>query len=191
LTQGLLAFVAMFLATLLGIRDVYAHTYSPPYLWYSSSATFQTYSAPTYRATIQSAAGDYDSTEMTVGHTSTNSGGFGYIQFIEGNYGAAEWTGIAEPYNWYNQPCFQNFALTGNCGTTGNSRAHYAYIRFDMADSIGTGNFSKKLPRHEAGHVFGMAHGGCAEVSVMVTRDCATQYTTLQTHDRTYINNNY
>lgn len=188
--QGVFVCVIAFALTTTLVPHVYASGMG--WLWYSTNATFQSYLAPVYRAKIQAAAADYDSTDLNVGHTSSSSGSTGYISFYEGNY-AAPWTGKAEPYNATNQICINSSGTSnGNCNTT-NKKATYGYVKIDMSDrsSLDQGANAKYVIEHEAGHIFGMGHEACVDASVMVEGNCPTRYSTLQTMDRTFLNNNY
>lgn len=185
--QGLTIFLICFTLAALSAHHTHAHAYNPPYTWYSSRATFQSYRAATFRHGITEAQQDYDwHTDLTVSYTTSNSGGFGYVQFIEGNY-YQDWIGLTDAYNQFNQSCTYL-----HCNTT-DKRAHYASVYLDLQDKNWIAyTHPGFVERHEAGHVFGMAHGTCEEPSVMKPHQyCAAYPTYLEPHDKDFINTRY
>lgn len=85
-----------------------------------------------------------------------------------------------------------NGALTGQCNTTtskANGGTIYLNINASVRDFL-DGN-AVFVMKHETGHIFGMAHGDCNEVSVMVPGGCTLYYNALQAHDKNTINSWY
>ena len=185
--QALSVFIIAFLITSIGIRIAAAHEY--PYRYYSSTAKLKD-SGTNYGAYIRDAAFAYDSTDLTVSSV-TSGGGFGYITYVQGNYGASGWIAKAIGYNQYNEPCFDaSLQWTGKCNSS-DRKVHYGTISLDLQNKEFIDNNTRYIMRHEAGHIFGMTHGPCSEVSVMVPTSCSTLYGGLQTHDKNFINANY
>lgn len=195
--QALAIFVIAFTLTVLTIRTVTATVSPIGWVWYASSATFETKYAPTYRSVVQFAAAHYDSqTDLLVGHISYEGSGNGYIKYIEGNYGVTSWTGLATPYNALGQACANVGQITGNCNTT-DKKAVRATINIDLADSsfLNQGTNAQYVMIHEAGHVFGMAHPDCFDPAqgsaVMLSGTCDKHANALVGEEKSWLNNRY
>jgi hypothetical protein len=188
--QCLFSFVAAFAVALSIVPTMYAHDNG--YKYYSSSVTFRPNST-NWKSQIQSAASDYDSTDLTVTYSTNSGSGYGNINYYQSNYGATGWIARAQGWNYYNEKCAldDGSGLTGKCNRTEMRRkAHYGAVYLDLADQSFIDAHPNFVIRHEAGHILGMAHGPCDEDTVMVP-NCGTLRATLSTHDRTNMNNNY
>jgi len=83
-------------------------------------------------------------------------------------------------------------SLTGNCNTTDRKAMGgtiYLNINASVRDIL-DGN-AVFVMKHEMGHIFGMGHGDCNEVSVMVPGGCPLYYNALKSHDISTMNNWY
>jgi hypothetical protein len=133
-------------------------------------------------------AADYDlNTELVVSRNDSTTA-LGVVYYMQDNYGASYSPAWAIEYR-DSQPCNHQYGggATGNCNTT-DKKANLAYIYFNLAHKGILDNKALAISKHELGHVLGMAHGGCTEVSIMRTGECAQVFDFLQTHDIAWMN---
>ena len=187
MARNAIVFVFTFVLALLVSKSATAHDIG--WRWQTSTVRFQNINT-SYGSAICRAAANYDGTDLTapcVSNWSSNE----VINYYQGTYGSGYDMGWAVPY-YDSQPCVTagGKTITGNCNTT-THKANFAEVFFNLTYQNGINLNSDWLPRHESGHVLGLAHGGCSEVSIMRIFSCSSLYSTLQTHDIATMNSWY
>lgn len=153
--------------------------------------------APSFPSTdFDSAATDFTNAgnlAFTAGPAHLDPSYSSHVAFLEANFGATGWDGLAVGYTAANQPCatFPGGALTGNCTMTNG--ADYALIRFNSFYTPFSSSRRAFLIRHEFGHILGMSHDICTSppASIMAPGNCLPFKTTLQTIDKNIIQSWY
>lgn len=180
--------LAISFGTTIYARSVSAHANS--IRWYSSTVKFQNSYTP-YGTAILHAAQGYDSTDL-VARVVPLDNSRGVIQYYYEDKGAGNPTARAQAWNGANN-CFSwtDPVTTGYCNTTTN-KADYGRVYLNAAYASFIDSHADFIMKHEAGHILGMAHGPCDEVSVMKVYSCGgTFWGTLQTHDVNTMNSWY
>lgn len=117
------------------------------------------------------------------------------VFYLNANYGATGWAGLANARNASNQLCstFPGGTLTGNCTMSNGADWGMVYFNTFYNPSPSTA-LRAHLIRHEFGHIIGMAHSHCPSPtdSIMApSSGCSPMRTTLQPADTTLINSWY
>jgi hypothetical protein len=192
LTYKIIVFLAAFSTTTL--LPLIARSHDHGWRYFQSSIKFQN-QGTRFATAIQNAALGYDSTDLLASYVSGYSGS-GVINYYEASRGASFPVAAAVPWSGSSTACATlsstGSVSTGLCNTTTKKVTHgQVYLNSDYGSIISA--HADHIMKHEAGHILGMAHGPCGEVSVMIpsSQGCGTAYGTLQTHDITLMNNWY
>lgn len=190
-------FLAAFGLTLLSRQLASAHTF--PYRWASSTVRLVN-DATSYANAIVGTVNDYDDNTDLIAYYGTSCVDYCicYQQADRGlNYPIARARGYRiEPddsllvKHWCNDTS-GNF--TDYCNTTSRrANGGRVYLNIERTAKAFIDAHAGYVMRHEAGHILGMGHGPCDEVSVMRRGDtCSSWYHTLTTHDINLMNSWY
>lgn len=183
------------------VGALYSSTASPHliygnygYIYFQRSVKFQN-QGTRYATAISNASLGYGSTRLLTSYVSGYSGS-GVINYYEASRGANFPMARTIPWSGSTIPCgdLTTGNLTLKCNTTTQKVTHaQIYLNSDYGSTISS--YADFVMKHEAGHVFGMSHGPCDEVSVMMEGplNCPgyPTYGSLQPHDISLINSLY
>lgn len=188
--------VAALAMILLAARPVQAHTGSFRFV---SSTAYLINDGTSYANAIVGAVNDYDdNTDMVVWYGTSCYDN--YLCYKQSDRGSAYAAGTARAYRIEPSDSLRikhwcvnlDGSVTGYCSNT-TKRATGAHILLNTNSNVKwiLDQYQTTIMRHEAGHVFGMMHGGCSESSIMQTYQCSNPPRVLQPHDKSAINSWY
>ena len=184
ISKRLSIFIALIFGSTFGstvyLRSVRSHDIG--WRWFQLSVKFQDVDT-IYQTAINNASLGYGSTDFQ-SSLETNYSSRGVINYYQEYNGYGYSYGYAIPWSGSkNCVTFTSYTSTENCNTT-TSKVDYGQVFINMFYSSWITAHADYLMKHEAGHVLGMSHGPCSEVSVMREPSCGlTLYGTLQSHD--------